>query len=80
MFYGGPNGIKWTDVREKFGVQCVEMESFALFHNARVLGKHAACLLTISDSLVTHEALSAEDRQDSFRTMMKLALESAITL
>ena len=80
VFYGGPNGIKWSDVREKFGVQCVEMESFALFHNARVLGKRAACLLTISDSLVTGDALSAEDRQDSFRTMMKLALEAAVAM
>ena len=80
VFYGGPNGIKWTDVREKFGVQCVEMESFALFHNARFLGKNAACLLTISDSLVTGDSLSSADRQDSFRTMMKLALESAISL
>ena len=78
VFYGGPNGVKWQEVREKFGVQCVEMESFALFHNAKFLGKNAACLLTISDSLVTHEALDAEDRQKSFRTMMKLALESAI--
>lgn len=59
---------------------CVEMESFALFHNARVLGKHAACLLTISDSLVTHAATSAQERQTSFQNMMEVALESAITL
>ncbi len=80
VFYGGPNGVKWTDVREKHGALCVEMESFALFHNANFLGKRAACLLTISDSLVTHTSLSAEDRQESFRTMMKLALESAIAI
>ena len=36
---------------------CVEMESFALFHNAKVLGKNAACLLTISDSFVAPETL-----------------------
>ena len=59
---------------------CVEMESFALFHNANVLGKHAACLLTISDSFVTHKAIPAEERQTSFRTMMRLALETAISL
>ena len=62
------------------GVDCVEMESFALFHNANVLGKGAACLLTISDSLVDFTAMSAEERQTTFRTMMHLALESAIAL
>ena len=54
------------------------MESFALFHNANHLGKSAACILTISDSFVTHEATSAKERQEAFATMMKLALETAI--
>ena len=58
----------------------LEMESFALFHNANVLGKRAACLLTISDSFISHVELSPEERQNSFRTMMTLALESAIKL
>ena len=57
---------------------CVEMESFALFHNAKILNKKAACLLTISDSLVTHEVTSASERQNSFHEMMEIALESAI--
>jgi purine-nucleoside phosphorylase len=56
------------------------MESFGLFHNARILGKQAACLLTISDSFTDKEELSAEARQTSFRTMMTLALETAIAL
>ena len=43
----------FRDFYEKHGCECVEMESFALFHNAQVLGKRAACLLTISDSFVT---------------------------
>ena len=58
----------------------VEMESFALFHNARILGKNAACLLTVSDSLVTHEATTAKERQFAFEQMMNLALETAIKL
>ena len=58
---------------------CVEMESFALFHNAKVLGKRAACLLTISDSLVTNEVTTAQERQTSFTNMMKVALEAAVT-
>ena len=57
---------------------CVEMESFALFNNARVLGKNASCLLTISDSLVSHEATTSEERQTSFTRMMKIALDAAI--
>ena len=52
----------------------VEMESFALFHNARVLGGSAACLLTISDSFVSPEITTAEQRQTSFTAMMKVAL------
>lgn len=56
---------------------CVEMESFALFHNAEVLGKKAACLLTISDSFVYPEVTTPEERQKSFTNMMKIALDSA---
>jgi len=55
----------------------VEMESFALFHNARVTNKNAACLLTVSDSLVTHESTTPEERQTAFTNMMKIALEMA---
>ena len=80
VFYGGPNAESWQSLRERTSVDCVEMESFALFHNANVLGKRAACLLTISDSFINHVELSAEERQNSFRTMMTLALESAIKL
>lgn len=60
--------------------KCVaaEMESFGLFHVAKVLGKKAACLLTVSDSLVTKEETTPEERQTSFTNMMKIALEAAI--
>ncbi len=60
-------------------MKCVacEMESFALFHNANVLGKKAACILTISDSFVYPEITTAEERQKSFTNMMKIALEAA---
>ena len=70
----------WQDIAARTGSECVEMESFGLFHNANMLGKRAACLLTISDSFVSHVVLSAEDRQNNFRTMMQLALETAIAL
>ena len=59
------------------GCVCVEMESFALFHNARVCGKQAACLLTISDSLTSGAQTSAAQRERAFGQMMETALESA---
>ncbi len=61
-------------------LEAVEMESFALFHNANVLGKNAACILTVSDSLVTHQATTSTERQFAFEQMMKIALETAIKL
>jgi len=64
----------WKALYEKENIVAVEMESFALFHNAAATGKNAACLLTISDSLVTHEMTTAEERQNSFMNMMKIAL------
>ena len=72
------SGKTWQDLTKEHDVACVEMESFALFANAKQLGKHAACLLTISDSFVTEEVTSAEERQNSFTNMMKIALDAAI--
>ncbi len=54
------------------------MESFALFAIAENLKKEAACILTISDSLVTHQATSSEERQLKFNEMIKVALDAAI--
>ena len=76
VFYReGGNGYV-TELQKK-GCLAVEMESFALFHNANVLKKNAACLLTISDSFVTKEETTAEQRQKSFTDMMKVALTTA---
>ena len=77
VFYQDANRGSFTRYPEKYGANCVEMESFALFHNAKVLGKKAACILTISDSLVTHQETSADERQNAFTAMMKIALEAA---
>lgn len=73
------NNETWQETAERTGGDCVEMESFALFHNAAVLGKRAACLLTISDSYVSKMELTAEQRENSFNEMIRLALETAIT-
>jgi purine-nucleoside phosphorylase len=61
----------------KLGVLAVEMEAYALYLTAAAAGKNALALLTISDSLVTGEALPAEDRQTTFTDMMKIALAIA---
>ena len=77
VFYRQPSDAKptyWEKLRDEQGCLCVEMESFALFANAQVLGKQAACLLTISDSFVSPELTTAEQRQKSFTDMMKVAL------
>jgi purine-nucleoside phosphorylase len=64
---------KWISM----GILAVEMEAAALYMNAAQAKKNALCLLTISDSLVTGESLSAEDRQSSFTDMMEIALKIA---
>ena len=77
VFYRQSSDAKptyWEKLRDEKGCLAVEMESFALFHNAKVLGKRAACLLTISDSFVSPEITTAEQRQTSFTEMMKVAL------
>ena len=77
VFYRQPSDEKptyWEKLRDEQGCVCVEMEGFALFANAQILGKNAACLLTISDSFVSPEITTAEQRQKSFTDMMKVAL------
>lgn len=68
---------EFEGIRDNHGCMAVEMESFALFANAKVLGKKAACLLTVSDSLVTGELTTSEERQNAFTKMMEVALEMA---
>lgn len=65
---------------KKMGVMVVEMEAAALYMNAARYGKRALAICTVSDHLIRHEALSAEDRQNSFTEMMTLALETAVRL
>ncbi len=60
------------------GHLCVEMETAAAYLTAMNCGKKALSILTISDSIVTGEALNAQERQDSFHEMMEIALETAV--
>lgn len=78
VFYSESSVDDSTGNNKKNECLCVEMESFALFHNANVTGKKAACLLTISDNLVTHEEISSKDREQAFSQMMDISLAAAI--
>ena len=73
VFYGddAENWKAW----QKMGVLAVEMEAAALYMNAARSGNEALCICTISDSLVTVEACSAEQRQTSFTNMMEIAFD-----
>ncbi|WP_342269016.1 purine-nucleoside phosphorylase [Spiroplasma endosymbiont of Aspidapion aeneum] len=75
VFYRNENSLKFANDNK---LDCVEMESFALFANAIKSKKQAATILTISDSFITNEKTSPEERQNSFTNMMELALESAL--
>lgn len=77
VFYDASNStMKWADM----GVLAVEMEAAALYMTAAHLGRRALAICSISDSIVTGEALDADERQTSFTTMMKIALETAVKM
>lgn len=75
VFYGDFSEV--NDLWKKMGVLAVEMEAAGLYLNAARAGKKALAMFTISDHLYTGEALSAKERQISFRDMMEVALELA---
>ncbi len=61
-----------------FGSLAVEMETAELYTLAAKYGREALAILTISDSLITHEVTSSEERQTTFTRMMEVALEAVI--
>ncbi len=74
IFYDDAGSLKeW----QKMGVLATEMEAAALYMNAARAGKNALAICTISDNPFTGEATTAEERQNTFTTMMKIALEIA---
>ena len=78
VFYEQNNDFK--DKVQKYSVLGVEMESFALFVNAKLLGKRAATLLMVSDSFLFNEQLSSLDREQGLDNLIILALESGLKL
>lgn len=69
------------EVMQRHGVLAVEMEAAELYATAarhgRSHGARALAVLTISDHLLTGEALPASDRETSFGAMVEVALEAA---
>lgn len=61
----------------RHGILAVEMEAAELYTVAARHGIRALAVLTISDHLLTHEALPSEDRERTFGDMVEIALESA---
>ena len=84
VFYGDhvgvPEGLDSVYGLKKMGVMALEMEAAALYMNAARYGKRALCICTISDHVLKGEETTAEERQNSFTTMMKVALDVAVAM
>lgn len=77
IFYGDNPGLEEP---QKYNCIAAEMESFALFANANMLKKEAACLLTISNMLVGNmeNELTAKEREEKLGKMIELALDTYV--
>ena len=67
-------------VPDNFNPLSAEMEAFALFYVAKMLNKKAACLMSVVDSKYIKEIATSEERQTGLNNMIKLALESVLSL
>jgi purine-nucleoside phosphorylase len=64
---------------QRHGILGVEMEAAELYTLAARYSRRALAVLTVSDHLLTHEALPSEDRERSFGDMVEIALEAAFS-
>ena len=84
VFYGDhegvPQGLDSVYGLRKMGVMALEMEAAALYMNAARYGKRGLCICTISDHILTGEETTSQQRQESFTTMMKVALDVAAAM
>lgn len=78
VFYEQNNDFK--DKVAKYNVLGVEMESFALFTNAKLLNKKFATLLMVSDSFIYPDKLSSLEREQGLDNLITLALETSLKL
>ena len=70
----------YKDYVAKYNVLGVEMESFALFMNAKLLNKKAAAMLMVSDSFLFTDNLSSIEREQGLDNLIFLALETCLKL
>ena len=70
FYHENARADKWAQM----GVLAVEMEASALYMNAARSGNKALALFTVSDHIITGEATSSEQRQNTFTNMMDVAL------
>ena len=75
MFYNADE--KAGEMYRAFGVLALEMETAGLYWEAMASRKKALSLLSVSDLVFTGQGLTAAERQDTFREMMEVALETA---
>lgn len=73
VFY---NYVDIDNLRDYFNCFATEMETFALFSNARHFNRKASAILTVSDNLITHVETTSDEREKSFNRMIEIALES----
>ena len=67
-------------VPKDFNPISAEMEAFALFYTAKLLGKKASCLMSVVDSKYINEIATPEERQTGLNKMIELALNSSLKL
>ena len=65
-------------IPNEFNPISAEMEAFALFYNANLLGKNATCLMSVVDSKYIKDIATTEQRQTGLNNMITLALDAAI--
>jgi purine-nucleoside phosphorylase len=65
----------WWKIWAEYGALVCEMESNALYTLAAKFKVDALSILTVSDSLVTGEEATAQQRERDFSQMVKIALE-----
>ena len=66
-----------TKTLARHGTLCVEMEAAELYTLAARHGCRALAVLTMSDHILTGEALPADQRETSFGAMVEIALAAA---
>ncbi len=78
IFYDDDKSV--NEKRLKLGILAVEMEAAGLYINAARAKKNALAICTVSDHIMTGEAMTAEQRQTTLTDMITIALETAISL